>query len=184
MINGQNLTTHDLKGVKTLNIMKKHVKKILMLAFILVLVSCSKENENSEILTKIVDVKFKTSSKAKNSSSTIVGHIEFTMNDDDEDFLDFKFSENILNQLTISEQEFYEMLHAEITINADGSTKNQPKLRGEDSAIAKCKKDCYDRLSNEDGSKKKGRGWCIAGCYVDEVIRVAAILVPIIIASN
>lgn len=132
----------------------------------------------------MVDVEFKMNSNSKTTTPTIVNsQIEFTMSDENEAMIDFKFSENILEQLTISEEEFYQKINDRITLNFDGSKKNKFKSNSMASDLSECKNKCHKDYTNEDGTKIKGRGWCKAGCYLDEVIRVAVILVPIILAS-
>lgn len=60
----------------------------------------------------MVDVEFKMNSNSKTTTPTIVNsQIEFTMSDENEAMIDFKFSENILEQLTISEEEFYQKIN-------------------------------------------------------------------------
>ncbi|GAB7257664.1 hypothetical protein [uncultured Polaribacter sp.] len=165
--------------------MKKILIKLYLLSLTIILFSCSNEDavDNSKILTKVVDVEFKLNGEYKSKvNTTLVGQIEFTMNDEEEDYLDFTFSDNILKQLPITEKEFYQKIEDNITLNIDGSYKSKSGKFLSD--ISDCKDKCQEDFTNEDGSKIKGRGWCKAGCYVDEVIRVAVILVPIILAAQ
>ncbi len=164
--------------------MKNLLKTIYLSIFLTLLLSCSNDNneDNGDLLTKVVDVEFKMNSNSKTITPTIVNsQIEFTMSEENEAMIDFKFSENILKKLTISEEEFYQKINDRITLNFDGSKKNKFKSNSIASDLSECKKQCHKDYTNEDGTKIKGRGWCKAGCYLDEVIRVAVILVPVLV---
>lgn len=95
----------------------KFLKNFYLVILTIFLFSCSQESSNNtpEILSKVIDVEFNTSTKSKKSNSksdstVIQGQIEFTLNDNDENFLDFKFSENVLKELPITEAEFYDLI--------------------------------------------------------------------------
>lgn len=47
-------------------------------------------------------------------------------------------------------------------------------------AHADCITQCYSDFTNPDGSKKKGRGSCKAGCWVDSVVRIIETIVGVI----
>ena len=84
--------------------MKNLLKTIYLSIFLTLLLSCSNDNneDNGDLLTKVVDVEFKMNSNSKTITPTIVNsQIEFTMSEENEAMIDFKFSENILKKLTI-----------------------------------------------------------------------------------
>ncbi|RKE00120.1 hypothetical protein [Marinifilum flexuosum] len=76
--------------------------------------------------------------------------------------IQFEVSENIINDTS---------LDPNFWINIDTSPH-----RTKGSCIAECQKE----FTNKDGSKKKGRGWCKAGCWAETAAKVAAVVIVVL----
>jgi len=105
--------------------MKNSLKYIFIIILIFA-VSCNKNESlnNPNILSKVVelDIPLDNSSKGLNTNSILTGNIEFKMDNDSEEFIGYKFSSNIIESVSISEEELYNLIDSEVYVNLDGAS--------------------------------------------------------------
>lgn len=168
----------------------KIVTKFILLLTVLFVTSCKKNEvlDESNILTKITEIQIPINKGSTNYSkpgSTLSGSIEFRMDEENEEFLGYTFSKEILNATNLTNQELVALVESSISINPEGFLKKNSKSLSKPQepfiayGLSSCKAECHKMYTNENGEKQKGRGWCKFVCYTDVVVEVA---VKVIIA--
>ena len=84
-----------------------------------------------------------------------------------EKLISYSVSSELLTLIGMSSEQLDNCLKEKMGVIYD--MQSTPATRG---AHADCITECYNNFTNPDGSKKKGRGSCKAGCWVDSAVRV------------
>ena len=147
----------------------------MILAFAIVgivLFSCEKDNVNTseDITYKVQKFSF-NNPNSRNTEPEIV-NIEFAFNTTSEEVIGIHASQNLLDYLNMSDDELESFVFEQMRdeAEANGSTHDH----------STCIQGCIQNYTNEDGTKKPGRGACKFNCWVSTAVQVIQAIAPVL----
>ena len=151
------------------------MKKIMILVFAivgLVLFSCEKENvkTNEDITYKVEKFSF-NNPNSKGSEIEMV-EIEFAFNTNSEEVVAIKASENLLDYLNMTDDELESYVFEQMRTEAQGNESSHDH--------SSCIQGCIENYTNEDGTKKPGRGACKFNCWVSTAVQIIQAIAPVL----
>jgi|GEM_PF-2308714 lipoprotein len=173
------------------------MKKFVLSLGLIALFSCSKdkttEKTGEDVQTVTIERDFQLPSRTEKGKLETL-KVVFTAKIDKEkdELLSEEVSENLLEYLGVKTQKEFNKLINKKTIeqhlstflssNADkgiipynfyeidfSDEEDDTSLEKGDFLLSECLKKCVREFTDENGNKKKGRGLCKFGCYVDKI---------------
>ncbi len=168
--------------------MKLQIRFLVLTTLFLTLFSCSTDNhydqsdiESSSQSLNELDGNLITTEVQSSSESytyitsvlilgeTVTGNYTITWDNENEEMISTILEPSLLDALEISQGQFDDWLALETSLEANGNDDDGENAQG---PFSQCMEYCQEKYTDENGKRKKGRGNCRLGCWVDAAERI------------
>lgn len=131
------------------------------------LYSCSNEDNSIQEESLLVEKRTFTFEGARTDGSLDLS-VEFIYDEINEEPVSIIASDDMLNYLDMTDDELEQYVDQQMQTYGDGDDDGDTKEHNH----ADCISTCMEKYTNEDGTKKPGRGACKFNCWVSTAVQI------------